>query len=114
MAKPDPILDSEAFADALAKVFLLDRLSYRATVYYFIHGMTFVEIAAEMKLHRNTVMRYVLKAKDIIRQELEKKRPELLNLSALREKQAEDLARSEIEEVNRRFPFVNPAKIVSS
>lgn len=108
MARPDPILDSEAFTNALGKVFLSNRQAYKATVFYFIHGMTFQEISTEMKLHRNTVARLVTQAKEVIKKELADHRPELLDISALREKQAEDLARSEVEEVNRRFPFVDP------
>jgi len=113
MARPDPILDSKAFTDALAIVFLSNRSAYKATVYYFIHGMTFQEISVEMKLNRNTVAKLVTGAKEIIKSELQKSRPELLALSALCEKQAEDLARSEVEEINRRFPFANPGEIES-
>lgn len=108
MARPDPILDSEAFKRALACVLFEDRRAYFAIVYYLFDGLTFLAIAREMGITPLFAKKLANKAKDILKRELERSRPELLNVSALSDGEMEDLARAEVDEVNRRFPFTKP------
>lgn len=113
MERHNPVLDSEAFAAALVVLVLTDRHAYKAVVLFLFDGLTLSDIAIEMGVSRERARKLVGKAKDVIRVELEKSKPELLNIIALASRQEEDLVRKELQEIDKRFPFVDPYKIMS-
>ena len=109
--RKDPVLDSDAFREALTYVLLEDRDGYNILVKFLFYGMRVEAIAKEQNIARSNVYKKLTRAKDILRKNLETKRPDLLSLSALIAKEVEDLTRRETEEINSRFPFVDPHKL---
>lgn len=112
MKRKDPVLDSEAFTRALTHVLLEDKLAYKLIVQFLFYGLTVEACAKECGCSAPHASKLLGKAKDLIREFLRLEQPELLDLPALINGSLERLAQREVDEVNERFPFVKPGRIV--
>ena len=110
----DPIIDSELFQRALMHVLLKDRDTYRLITDFLVYKVNISALATQYQLSEAVVYNRLRKGKDLIRDYLERYEPYLAEVRALRSSSVEDLSRKELEELEEKFPFVDPAKNLES
>jgi hypothetical protein len=110
----DPLLNSELMQQALAKLLFQSRTTYHCTYRYLFYHCSVSQICREMKMGDDAVYRHISAGKKGIRRHFEEVRADYLSrIEALEEQVEEMLTDRERDELDSKFPFLNPVRALA-
>jgi hypothetical protein len=110
----DPLLNSELMQQALTKLLFHSRTTYHITLKYLFYHCSVSQIATEMKMGPDAVYRHIGIGKRLIRSYFEEVRADyLVRIEALEEQVEEILSDREKDELDTKFPFLDPVQAIS-